>query len=89
MREKDDQVSVMLYFPQEQLVQMFSAMLEEPVEHVRGWLKREHTSMTVEDAERLAKVLQKAIEVAHLIRHAQDYSVSVVTADCDCSEVFE
>lgn len=89
VREKDDQVSIMLAFPMEQLAQMFSDMLEEPIENVRGWLRREHTAMTLEDASRLMQALQKALQVAHMIKAGQDYNVTVVTADCDCSEVFE
>lgn len=89
VREKDDQVSVLLYFPQEHLAQMFSDMLEEPVENVRGWLEREHTPLSLADVERLSMVLDKALEVANMIKDAQNYSITVQDADCECVEVFE
>lgn len=88
VRERDDQISILLAFPMEQLAQMFSDMLEEPIENVRGWLMREHTAMTLGDAHRLYSVISKAIEVAELIQTAQEYSVTVQDADCDCTEVW-
>lgn len=88
VRERDGRVSVMLGYPMENLAQMFSDMLEEPIENVRGWLRRELVPMTIEDLERLALVVNKALEVAKMVKVAQDYSVTVQDADCDCVEAF-
>lgn len=89
VRERNGEVSILLGYPMENLVDMFSDMLEEPKENVRSWLRRELVPMSIQDLERLATVVNKALEVATMVKVAQDYSITVQDADCDCVEVSE
>ena len=86
VRERNGEVSILLGYPMENLVDMFADMLEEPKENVRSWLRRELVPMSVKDLERLASVVNKALEVANMVKVAQDYSITVQDADCDCIE---
>lgn len=88
IRERDGNVSILLGYPMENLVDMFSDMLEEPPENVRSWLRRELVPLTVNDLKRLHGVLGKALEVANLVEEAQGWGVTVQDADCDCIEVW-
>lgn len=89
VRENNGEVSILLGYPMENLVDMFSDMLEEPKDNVRSWLRRELVPMTLEDLNRLVLCLTKAQQLAEDIKTAQDYNVRVVTNDCDCVEVSE
>lgn len=88
VRENNGEVSILLGYPMENLVDMFSDMLEEPKENVRSWLRRELVPLTLKDAERLILCLTAAHNLAQEIKVAQDFSVQVMTADCECEEVW-